>query len=393
MNQQGFSDGPVEIATSGAGLSPDLVWAPGGHLWWYVDLIDDRGNGLVVIWSFGLPFLPGYTDASRRGVPQCPRKRPSLNVATYRRARRDIYLLCEFEPDDVDWEPTPQGDRWRFGRSHIRSDVRGRRRRIDLDLHVEMPHHPQDLELRLHAAAPAIRRPGQSHDPSFRQSTPLPRHDWIPLAGRCDAEAVLRIGSQSRQLRGRLYHDRNGGRAWLDDLDIERWMWGRIPLPNHELIYYVVDGDDDTLQTLLWLVDEEGVLRQIDDARLDRRDRCENIAGLCWWSVMDIDRSDGHWLQIEHRDIVDNGPFYLRTLPVATDRRGRRHRGVAEVCEPARVDLPRFRPFVRMRVYRRGESNSLWLPLFSGPRRGRLRRLARSVASRLSWTPLTGENQ
>ena len=29
-----------------------------GFAWWYLDVVDAEGTGLVLIWSFGLPFLP-----------------------------------------------------------------------------------------------------------------------------------------------------------------------------------------------------------------------------------------------------------------------------------------------------------------------------------------------
>ena len=34
-----------------------LPEAPGGFCWWYVDLVDERGDGAVLIWGFALPFL------------------------------------------------------------------------------------------------------------------------------------------------------------------------------------------------------------------------------------------------------------------------------------------------------------------------------------------------
>ena len=66
---------------------------PGGFLWWYVDLVDDHGDGLVLIASFGLPFLPGLLDAARRGAPLAPRERPALSLALYRGGKTSFYVL------------------------------------------------------------------------------------------------------------------------------------------------------------------------------------------------------------------------------------------------------------------------------------------------------------
>ena len=74
------------------------------------------------------------------------------------------------------------------------------------------------------------------------------------------------------------------------------------------------------------------------------------------------------------RSLVDDGPFYLRFLVDAEDGvNGCRGRGFAERVVPANVDRPWQRPFVRMRTFATDGDNSMWLPLFSGPRSGRLR--------------------
>ena len=40
-----------------------LLDVPGGFLWCYLDLVDATGDGLVLVVSFGLPFLPGGSSA------------------------------------------------------------------------------------------------------------------------------------------------------------------------------------------------------------------------------------------------------------------------------------------------------------------------------------------
>ncbi|HSC89641.1 MAG TPA: hypothetical protein VLC09_20300, partial [Polyangiaceae bacterium] len=82
---------------------------------------------------------------------------------------------------------------------------------------------------------------------------------------------------------------------------------------------------------------------------------------------------DGRWI-CHARQLVDDGPFYQRFLLEVESSLGAGH-GVFEVVAPARVDLPHQRPFVSMRIHRTGRSNSVWLPLFSGPREGRWGRL------------------
>ncbi|MFO0631040.1 MAG: hypothetical protein U0325_36180 [Polyangiales bacterium] len=71
--------------------------------------------------------------------------------------------------------------------------------------------------------------------------------------------------------------------------------------------------------------------------------------------------------------LVDEGPFYLRYL---LRDPGNEACGWGERVRPAAIDTDWMRPLVKMRVHRPGE-DSAWLPLFSGPRAGRVQRLLR----------------
>lgn len=369
----------IELSAPGAGLSPRLLSSPGGFLWWYLDLIDDEKNGLVVIWSFGLPFLPGYTHAARVGRPQRPRQRPSLNVSVVRDGTLDFYLLQEFHPREVHWDPTPRGDRWKFGRSRIESFVAAGRRRVTADLHLDVPRCDDVAHVELEASGPGCVDDTGCHDPTRRRCRPIPQHDWTPLLAACRGRAQAMTGDAEITLRGRVYHDRNGGSAPLHRLGIDDWVWGRIAVGERELIYYDLNAKSGASQTLLLSIDAHGEIRHLEDCEFRRRRSRTNLAGLTWWPAMSVRRNGSAWLNIEAGDVVDSGPFYLRTLLEATDRKGRNFRGIGEVCDPDRVDLPHHRPLVKMRVHRRSGDNSMWLPLFSGPRSGRITRLIRSM--------------
>ena len=369
----------LSVASSGSGLSPRLLRAPGGFLWWYLDLVDDTGDGLVVIWSFGLPFLPGYTEAARRGRPQMPKSRPSINVATYRQRKLDFYLLQEFDPTDVEWNRTDSGDRWRFGRSILASEVSGQTRQLALALWLEVPRFDEPAIVEVDAEGPGCRLVEETHDPTRRNGVLRTGHDWVPLLCASDAGAMLSVGDERSEWTGRLYHDRNGGSVPLHELGIDRWLWGRIAMPDRDVIYYVLDAKSGGGQSLVMTVDSDGRMTMREEISIERPPSCTTIAGLDWWPSCDLRRDQKPDLSVEHGDVVDQGPFYLRSLSTARDRDGKLHRGVAEVCDPDRVDLWHHRPLVKMRVDRPGAANSMWLPLFSGPRRGRLRRMLRSL--------------
>ncbi len=378
-----MSSNMIHLAQAGSGLSPGLLSEPGGFLWWYLDLVDDNGNGLVVIWSYGLPFLPGYASAARRGTPQMPGDRPSLNVSVYRGGELDFYLLQEFDPEEVQWQADENGDSWRFGRSTLHSTVKGGQRAVKLDLLLDVPTLGERARIVVESRGPGCCN-GNGHHPGKRSTAAesLSFHDWTPILCACSGTAIIEVGDSRSRISGRLYHDRNGGSVPLHDLGIDSWIWGRVALEGRDFIYYLLDGEEGEEEALFLTIDPSGAIKRLTDCRLRREKPKKNLGGLRWWPSMTIEVNGDDWLEIEHQDVVDSGPFYLRSVLRASDRRGGSFRGIAEVCEPDRVDMARHRPLVKMRVHHREKLNSMWLPLFVGPRRGRVSRLLRSFVGR-----------
>ncbi|MFP4600578.1 MAG: hypothetical protein ACLFVJ_20150 [Persicimonas sp.] len=375
-------------------LERQLLDAEGGFLWWYADMIDEHGDGLVLIWSYGLPFLPGYARTEKRGRPQKPRERPSLNLSIYRDGRLDFYLLQEFAPEQVDWSAC--GNLWRFGQSHLQTKDEGGRVELTADLDCAVGGCDERLvgrfELdgvpRQHVGFQPPRKksrkgrgfPDEAHSVrvSGDSGGQLPDHDWTPRTGPAKATADLRHGEHVWRLEGRGYHDRNGGALPLHDLGIDHWVWGRAPLPGRELIYYLLwEEGRDTPVALGMTIDEHGRTELVDDLEVELGERRRNLGGLVWWRSLELTRAGRPWLSVRHSDVVDSGPFYMRYLTEAR-LAGHTARGVGELCQPDRIDLDRHRPLVRMRVHDLDGRNSMWLPLFSGPKEGRVRRLFES---------------
>lgn len=372
----------IALSTPGSGLSRELLKAQGGFLWWYADLVDEKGDGLVIIWSFGLPFLPGYASAARQDKAPEAGLRPSLNVSTYKEGKLDFYLLQEFEPQDVEWQALEEGDRWVFGKSRLESLMTDQGRRLWIELHLDVPGMPgEEIKITLQAQGAGAFETSGEHRPSERLSDPLPEHDWTPVLCATKGEAVLEFPQSRQELRGRLYHDRNGGIKPLHDLGIDIWVWGRVALQDRDFIYYVLDGQDGSQKALFLEIDTQGKMVEVKDAELRRGPRKRNFGGLRYWPSMEIWRGGELYLQLHHDDVVDSGPFYMRTVFQALDGEGKAHRGIAEICDPERVDLAIHRPLVKMRVHFRERPSSMWLPLFTGPRSGRVSRLLRS------WIP------
>ncbi|HCA51752.1 MAG TPA: hypothetical protein DEP24_01675, partial [Mycobacterium sp.] len=71
------------------------------------------GRAATLIWSWGLPFLPGYAQSARAGRPRLPLQRPSVNLVVYEGGRERFYLLSELPTEECTWGE--DGSSWRLG--------------------------------------------------------------------------------------------------------------------------------------------------------------------------------------------------------------------------------------------------------------------------------------
>lgn len=344
-------------------VDPALLKRPGAFAWWYVDLVDEHGDGLVLIWSWGLPFLPGLAGAARRGAPVAPGDRPSMNVAVYQGGMPRFYLLQEIDPQDARWDP--ETDRWEFGQSRITLDrTSDGRHHLRVTLDCPVPGMPDRLQGTVEVIGHERIHEGDGHGD--------PRHAWTPLMTACPGTAKLRCGDWSADITGRAYHDRNSGVQPMHTLGIDRWWWGRLALPGRELIYYHLvpeDPGEDT-QTLVVEVDSNGRTRLAESARVEILDTRRSIYSLSWTTRLRFWDPDGQEVRVRMTAGVDDSPFYQRLLIEGTCG-GESGRGVAELVVPDAIDPDWMRWLVGMRVHHAGGDNSVWLPLFSGPREGR----------------------
>lgn len=357
----------LTIAPPTTALPRENLEAPGGFLWWYADALDEHGDGVVIIWSFGLPFLPGYAGAARRGRAARAGARPSLNIAIYQDGKPSFYSLQEFREDEVRW-----GDgEWEFGRTTIRTTVSGGERLLHLDVDVDVPGDAS-MQLRgsIQIAGPA--RVARADD-AFRGV-----HDWSPLLGPSRATVRLHAGQRAYALDGRGYFDCNAGALPLHDTGIERWTWGRVPFRDRESIYYILwRKGEETPEAHGVEIDQTGELVEFSITVADQRD-ARALVGMRYPRRLALERDGQPWLEIRAVSVVDDGPFYVRYFIEGRSGEERAH-GKGEICRTDRIDLARHRPLVRMRVEQVGASNSMWLPLFTGPREGRVGRLLKNI--------------
>jgi len=352
-----------------------MLTAPGGFSWWYADLLDERGSGLVVIWGFGIPFVPGYTSAARRGVAPRPLERPSLNVAAYRHGRPALYLLQEYPSDLASWSLV--AGTWRFGDSVIRSGERDGRRWVRADLDCPVPGSKDRLTGQVKVEG-VVRRPAAS-----RRASESP-HLWTPLLGPARGTAELGFGDTVMSISGPAYHDRNASSAPLSALGIRRWMWGRTLRGDTLIVWYALwpEGDGAPPRLEVLSVDAAGATTHLEEVELVLGAPLRGWLGMPRWRTGALLRAGRPWLDLAFGAPVDDGPFYVRQQVAVRGSDGDTSVGWSEVCVPGRVDLAVHRPLVSMAHHRVDGTNSWWLPLFSGPRTGRVGRLTRWWAER-----------
>jgi hypothetical protein len=325
----------------------EALTAPGGFVWWYVDLVDEAGDGAVVIFGWGLPFLPGYATAARGGRPERPIDRPAVSVAVFRSGSLAFWTLTEIPAATVTWE----GDEVRSAAGTLRvSTDRGLRVRAELS---------GDLRGTRWTARLAVDGPLRVPDPGEPAHDP---HEWSVLSCGGLGALHLEFGGRAWTVAGRAYVDRNAGEAPLEQVS-GPWHWGRLALSGRDRVWYAEAGQNvgRTLE-----IDE--VARELGPPAVEvwRAGRWgQMFPGVVSWP-------DGQVVL----EPVDDSPFYVRFL--ARGRvGGAACRGIAEYCVPARIDAAWMRPLVRMAVRPADRAGSRWLPLLSGPTEGRWERTIR----------------
>ena len=386
-----------------------LLEVPGSFAWWYLDIIGNDGCGAVIIWGYGLPFLP-----QRSSVPphqSAANNHPSLTISIYDRGVESFYLFQEFEQSDTKWisefeqlsEPCEDEydrsnpaqkhiQRWNFGDTTIVSEKSDGQVRLTLKLQCKVPADCSDLVGTINCSGnirPCISMVVSANGEAIEKTQQNdPRHQWTPVLTKTDAQVNLTCSQQHWQFNGRAYHDRNAGQIPLQQLGIRIWWWGRAALPAGELIWYQLhpttsSEKSEILNYAIWCSDRETIVFEHISCVFGGQNHGKY--GLASPKLMTLmlpsiaNQSHPNRIEVELAHCIDDSPFYQRTIL----KNSGRSIGFAEQIRPGRIGTPWQQPFVRMRVHslRNDDKNSMWLPLFSGPVKGRWKRLIRYLFS------------
>jgi hypothetical protein len=292
-----------------------------------------------------------------------------LCIAAYEKGNQVFYLLRDLTEADDAHEmavlPMQESESVSFG---------------GLTLHRE----PASLTLRFDVPVPG----GDSLSGVVRvEGTPVEvaaagpaLHRWAPqLVGRGEAE--LRSGSWRFSMSGRGYHDRNASALGLSELGIRRWIWGRTPHADGEIVHYLVEPVTNAER----IHAEQNHVLEIDwsgavEHRFVEVEREPDVRGK--WGVRAPRVFRAGDLRVEHTSALEDSPYYQRWLTRVTAADGTVHAGVGEVVDVDRIDRGAYMPLVRMALD--GARPSIWVPLFCGPHAGRFQRLLRYWLGRSS---------
>ena len=198
-------------------------------------------------------------------------------------------------------------------------------------------------------------------------------HAWTPLTYAAVGTASFHLGSsQMLSLQGDAYFDRNGSEHPLHELGFSSWIWGHSRVGEVERVFFTLRlRDCGSYLPIGFEIDADGTMHQYTDLKVDLIGRRHTLYGMPSWQTIALSRGDQSWLELSLNENVELGPFYLRYL-VSTPLGSH---GSAEIISPDRVDLARHRFAVQMPISHGSGDNSVWLPLFQGPKRGRVGRL------------------
>lgn len=339
--------------------------------WWYIDVLNEQGDGCVCIFSQGLPFLPVSDDSKP--------DRYAVNVVLYKNGKESFYLLQEFPASEVKFttvESHPlsivRKEVWTIGGHTFHRTIQNGKVHCVVELcsttaTVEHPAAGHKINGKIELSGSLLNRmpvtgASRSH------------HQWIPLTTQCTAKISLTTDSGSLYSQGWAYHDSNISTSDLDSLSIGYWWWARASFIDRTWILYLVEpessfGYKSYEDRPIWMVasvSENGEWTQHPVRSLTVNSKKHSVYGLSLPSKWDIQLVSGELLQIEQITWLDDSPFYQR-VQIRMTYKSECALGFMEHVVPTKLNIPWQQPFIRMKTHFQNTPGSFFSPLFTGP--------------------------
>ena len=340
--------------------------------WWYIDVLNEQGDGCVCIFSQGLPFLPA-SDTPKSD-------RYAVNVVIYKDGKEVFYLLQEFPKSEVHFEKTEshplsiaRKERWQIGGHAFHRHIQDGVVHCVVEL-CSVEHADSGQTGKSHAVAGKIELSGTLLSNLDRVGHAGSQHQWIPMTTQCKANVSLQMEHQAMSFDGQAYHDSNISTQPLERLSIDYWWWARASFENQTWLVYLVEGvelaDSSTHSgTPVWMVasvSAQGEWTQHLVRSVNVLTKRQSLYGLTMPLKWEILLESGESIQIEKVAGLDDSPFYQRVqIQMTCD--GEKGLGFMEHVVPTKLNIPWQQPFIRMKTHFQNTPGSFFSPLFTGP--------------------------
>lgn len=345
--------------------------APGSYEWWYFDAEDEsQAISVVFIWFAGFAFSPYYLGhyedwkAGRRSDQPNPVDYAGFSFQLYEHGKETINFIKEGARELFASEDGGIGVRFeesRFVYDPLRDEYR---------LSIDFQFPARDRSVHASFSFRPLHRFDYRLDTSLHDGVDF-HHHWVLSVPKAEVLGVLdtrALSSDERQVlhfRGRGYHDHNLGMVPMYE-SIDRWYWGRAFSERYDLIYYVVflRGRASAPQAVMMLRDHEsGEQSVLDEVRVSENSFRRGLFAPVHGRSLRLEGGSVS-VDIQHREVLDTGPFYLRygsrfSMTIGAEQLDE-VRGISEFLNPEALKSGVMRFFTASRVLRDGETSVMY---------------------------------
>ena len=343
---------------------------PGSYEWWYFDAEDrEQGLSVVCIWFAGFAFSPYYMDhyLNWRKTGSDPPK--ALDYAAF------SFQVYENGCESVNFIKEGHASLFESSGNDIVGRFEDNRFYYDtlkeayvLEIAFDFPARRQKVTAELIFSV--------RHNYSYRKSDAnnngkVPHHEWLLTLPRADVSGSLTLEdtrkkkSRTMTIRGQGYHDHNLGLMPMHEY-INTWYWGRAFSDTYDLIYYVIFFKNSGYKPLALCMLRDNVTSELtvhDGLGVETSGLRRGLFAPLHSRNLRFSR-ENFFMDIEQKQVLDSGPFYLRygsDIVFHKDGRGPVElRGISEFLNPGRLKFPVLRFFTRCRVWRHGVGSRMY---------------------------------
>ncbi|NTW49452.1 MAG: carotenoid 1,2-hydratase [Chlorobiales bacterium] len=342
----------------------------GSYEWWYFDAIDEQQKySFVAIWYSGFPFSPYYitrynkwkaNGANGKGLPN-PLEHTAFSFNFYENGSEVINFIKEGESHL--FETSSEKPYVRFEQNEFSFDEQSQS--YVLKLAFEMPSRRKMVrgEVRFSICDFHTQANVSAHSVDSY-------HSWILVAPKAEVTGSFEIydGLKNKLERvsfnGNGYHDHNYGTVPMNT-HIENWYWGRAHSGDLDLVYYIITYKQQVHEpfTFLLTIENDNAVVLENRMALTEHDQERNLLSPRYGKRVSLSNQDIR-LMIDHKRILDTGPFYLRFESEFelhySQGRTLKISGISEFLHPDRINSGVVRNLIKSKIWRDGKSSMMY---------------------------------